>query len=263
MNDRKPYDIFDDLESLFWVLLVLALRIFNFGGNLQPQRFDEEEFPDDPDKSNVSNYKAAILNGVADFRFGCRQLDMVLHSLSDFHEEHNEKRRNAQRYQTQEAYEILSEYEADIEANLNMLLAHFDDVLQEPAVNWSNNAVDFDYPQPVTATRSRKGLFENRRKFILDGEWNNDPRTEGQEEEDEEERETPPVVAHGKGRARKVPLTKHKSGRQDKLNTIPEDIEEDRGRTTRPSSSEASNVRTLPVAGPSSQPAYWLRPRKT
>ena len=31
MNDRKPYDIFDDLESLFWVLLLTLL-------NAQPRK---------------------------------------------------------------------------------------------------------------------------------------------------------------------------------------------------------------------------------
>ena len=48
VNPSRPHDLFDDLESLLWVLLFLAVRRFKYRGDFDMQVFEEaREIPDE------------------------------------------------------------------------------------------------------------------------------------------------------------------------------------------------------------------------
>ena len=216
-------------------MLRLAICLFKFRGNLKASRFDDENFPDDEveDGGNpVMDHKLAILNREANYIFHCTPLNTLLYALNDFHNEHNEKIKEARISQTQEAYDTLSQYEADVEANLHTLLAHFDNVLQDPAADWSLNAVDFAFPTPATMTGLQKGAFEKRKKFLLSCEWNKDSKSAVEHQ--------PPQSTRGKGR--NPPGQKCATNRRVKLNVIPEEIEHHE-RVTRSSTSRQQGTK--------------------
>ena len=222
------------------------MRIFIFTGHLEPKRFDDHKFPDEGAKSNVLDHKLTILNGGTYYHFTCPSLNTLLHGLGEFHNEHNEKMKAVRNSQTREAHELLSQYEADIEANLHRLLAPFDNILQDPAADWSSDKVNFAFPKQVTITHSRKSMLKDRRQALLIAEWNNDPEPQGGAEEGgkgpvgTKDGRSLAKAARGKGRARKAPGNKRGTARRNKLNAIPE--EDDRSHTTRSSGSRGRNT---------------------
>ena len=135
----KPHDIFDDLESLLWVLLFFAVRNFKYQGYFNMQVFKEcREIPDkEAGLATVGgNWKYSWLSN-PETTFECKPLQNFFDSFRHFHNEHYTKFANDDEDQE------LEPYEAEVRSDVYALLSHFDNILNDPNADWTGQEVNY------------------------------------------------------------------------------------------------------------------------
>ncbi|KAK7688398.1 hypothetical protein QCA50_008771 [Cerrena zonata] len=140
-DGRAPHEIFDDLESLLWVILFISVRRFKYEGHFLVGMFDESHRPRVPGKSKERSgglLKSWWLTGDVLTRFNCRPLQTFFVTYRAIHDRRRKKSQLVQESQTQDAKEELERYKAEIQEDLHKLLAFFDDIIDDPSADWSN-----------------------------------------------------------------------------------------------------------------------------
>ncbi|KAK7688395.1 hypothetical protein QCA50_008768 [Cerrena zonata] len=135
----KLHDIFDDLESLLWVLLFFAVRNFKYTGKFNMRVFNEATEVSDTENGRIvlgGDWKLTwLLQEVYKMGFVCKPLQDFFDSYSRLHLDHYWKitfsKRNA------EERKALEDFEAEILRDISQLVSHFDNVLNDPNTDWS------------------------------------------------------------------------------------------------------------------------------
>lgn len=135
----KLHDVFDDIESLLWVLLFFAVQNFKYTGTFSMRVFDEatEAFHTEHGRIVVGGNRKLtwILREAYHMGFECKPLQAFFDSYASFHMEHYLKisfaRGNA------EKKKILDDFEAAILKDISQLVSHFDNILNDPNTDWS------------------------------------------------------------------------------------------------------------------------------
>lgn len=151
-NATKPHNIFDDLESLHWVLLYVAVRCFKFTGRFNSQVFDEFS-------ENVDQASGQIVFGGASknfwltiptMEFKCNPLERFFQGYRLFNLDHRVKSRGAN-------YKATTELE--LQNDIRGLRSLFDDTLTTPETDWN------DFEAEHTLTKQLKAGAEQKRIF--------------------------------------------------------------------------------------------------
>lgn len=140
IQDSKPHDVFDDLQSLLWVLLYFAVCYFKYNGHFNMRVFEETWTVTDEHKGFTSvggAYKQLWLE-MPNNTFECKPLQDFFTSFRTFHLEHHEKWAAAMRREGgEEAKKRLEEYEAEIKKDIYGLASHFNDILDDVNADWT------------------------------------------------------------------------------------------------------------------------------
>ena len=133
----KPHDIFDDLESLLWVLLFYAVRNFRFRGEFDMQLFKEgKQVPNEKlGMASVGGTWKFSWIQCPDIVFECQPLQDFFTSFRSFHNERY--RKLAVATPGQESQNELDAFEAEVHNDVYSLLSHFDDILNDPNTDWT------------------------------------------------------------------------------------------------------------------------------
>ena len=133
----KPHDIFDDLESLLWVMLFYAIRNFKFRGHFDMRLFKEgTQVPDE--KLGVASVGGSLKFSWiqrSEIIFECKPLQDFFTSFRSFHREHYWKRAAAT--PGEESQNELDAFEAKVYNDVYALLSHFDDILGDADADWT------------------------------------------------------------------------------------------------------------------------------
>lgn len=230
MDTTKVHDILDDLQSLYWVILYIAVRYFKFTGEISAAVFDEYSLQLHPVLGLIvcgGQVKRSWLTS-SPLVFECKALSnflkdyLVLHSkyqtVIDDAEEDEEKKLE------------LKLYRDSIEEDVYSLVSYFDAVLDAPETDWNNCAVNGTKSERRSAEEERKLMNSILEKAICKL---NDPIDEADEDSENQDAELKPKegrgskkgTAKGKKRSRKGPGGSSRCRR--KVNAAPEDNTED------------------------------------
>lgn len=145
----KPHDIFDDLESLLWVLLFIAVHCFKYEGRFPMQIFNEAA-----DYVNGDGGRT-IIGGDAKMwwiqrtriTFECKPLQDFFESFRRFRREHLSK--IADSVESEDEKKALEEYEAEIQQDIYGLVSHFDNILNDPNTDWTGQEARGNQPNEI------------------------------------------------------------------------------------------------------------------
>ncbi|KAK7688372.1 hypothetical protein QCA50_008745 [Cerrena zonata] len=152
-NAAKLHDIFDDLESLLWVLLFFAIHNFKYTGDFDKQLFDEvcDVMGENHGRIVQGGYRKLWWLDEPVIVFDCKPLQDFFDSYRNFHQDHLWK--IALSRKDQEEKQALEDYEAEIQKDVYSLVSHFNNVLNNPDTDWSGQeAHDYrstEAPPPV------------------------------------------------------------------------------------------------------------------
>ena len=163
-NPQKTHDIFDDLESLLWTLLYIALHFFTHTGAASiTQMFDEIREDSNTSMGRIrtgGTSKLAWLSrpGVS---FECKPLQKFFTSFREFHRKYQTEWTNAGDDEDDEDFKA---YCAQIMENIHALTSHFDDALE--VSDWSAQQVCANLLKNLTLNEERKLIGQNHRAAI-------------------------------------------------------------------------------------------------
>lgn len=135
----KPHDVIDDIESVLWVLIAVALRRFEYTGDFPMTMFDEEHHPMQGGRTGGILKSFWVGNPPnADFGcFECHPLEQLFTHFRAFHDAHLQKFRDSRKRDgPKDALEALKRCRDEITKNLGSLLTIFDEVLDDPTADW-------------------------------------------------------------------------------------------------------------------------------
>lgn len=135
----KLHDIFDDLESLLWVLLFFAVHNFKYTGKFSMRVFDEATEVSDTENGRIvlgGDWKLTwVLREAYKMGFECKPLQDFFNSYSRFHSNHYWKISHST--DNEKEKKVLEDLEAEISRDIYQLVSHFDDILNDPNTDWS------------------------------------------------------------------------------------------------------------------------------
>lgn len=136
-RNTKPHDIFDDLESLLWVLLFFAIHYFKFDGIFDMGVFDEAVTVADKERgmTSIGGASKLLWLQMPEITFKCKPLQDFFANFRSFHEERHWKRAAA--LDSEDEQKALEEYEAEVQKDVYSLASYFNDVLDDPNVDWT------------------------------------------------------------------------------------------------------------------------------
>ncbi|KAK7688378.1 hypothetical protein QCA50_008751 [Cerrena zonata] len=137
----KHHTIFDDLESLLWTLLFFAVHRFKYTGKFSMQVFDEARQVPDQDGDYMAiggDWKICCLQ-MPEFKFECKPLQKFFDSYLEFHWDRHWKTSLARGNEKNK--KILQDFEAKICSDIYALASHFDNVLNDPDIDWTGQEV--------------------------------------------------------------------------------------------------------------------------
>lgn len=88
------------------------------------------------------NLKKLWLGGDVDEEFLSQPLQRFFSSYRQFHQTRRDMTLKAAQLKTEDSKAALEEYKASILSDLRQLLSYFDDILQDPKMDWTTTAVD-------------------------------------------------------------------------------------------------------------------------
>ncbi|KAI0075718.1 hypothetical protein K474DRAFT_1624160 [Panus rudis PR-1116 ss-1] len=143
---RRVHEIHDDLESLFWVLVFVALRHFKHEGRFDDEIFDQ--YYEDSMTLRGGASKITFLLFGQDGTFLCPALNTLIRDITQFWVD----------YYCLEAEDRTIEYNDmhdDIERNPSTLLAFFDTALASPDDAWVHDEwIPCHYPKSAAGQMS-------------------------------------------------------------------------------------------------------------
>lgn len=167
-NPTKPHDIFDDLESLYWVLLYVAVALFLHEGKLPESLFDE--IYDQPAEfigriSHGGEIKESWLE-TPKISFKSAQLEEVLTNYRSFFDNYENKVAHNEVYKQE-----LDEIRENPQESIEELLSYFDDVLHGDENDWEDSAAIGVPPKPQRPNARSKMIRRSVHHSVTKGLW--------------------------------------------------------------------------------------------
>ena len=143
----KPPDVYDDLESLYWVLLYVAISCFDFNGILPSSLFDEvkEGVIDGIGRVYGGGEKKKKWLGHAGLSFLCNELQNVLTAYRNFFHEYSGLVSSAEENDADK--EELEAFKANFQDHIHVLMNFFDSVLNQSS-DWDDSEAHDAPPRP-------------------------------------------------------------------------------------------------------------------
>ena len=157
----RRHDIFDDLESLLWVLLFLAIRRFKYQGDFDMLVFEEaREIPDEKQGIvSVGGDSKLLWLYRPDITFECKPLQDFFDSFRNFHGERYTKLSLSRAGGA--AGKDFEEFEAAVRNDVYSLLPHFDNILNDPDADWTGQEVDCGSPAQARRNRANEAVRDS------------------------------------------------------------------------------------------------------
>ena len=170
-NVTKPHDIFDDLESLYWVLLYVARQHFTFQGKILPDFFDEHRHDQDTAVGPVSKGGSKKYQWLESptLSFNCNELQDALSLYRTYFSTYTELVAEAQG--SDDKKNELAQLRGDPQKTINTLLSYFNDALEDRRASWDNCRAH-SAPRKHKGTRAEdKAFFESKEAATWNGLW--------------------------------------------------------------------------------------------
>lgn len=154
----KAHDIFDDLESLYWVLLYMGVHYFKYSGKFVSKVFDEVSEDANQTLGKVASGGQAKNSWLVQCHvsFDCAFLEQCLTDFRIFHAEYRGKVGAAA--STAARKRELERFQKKIQSNIYQLIAYFDDALNAPETDWSGQKTCRTEIKRITAKEERKRI---------------------------------------------------------------------------------------------------------
>ena len=184
-DQTKDHDVIDDIESVLWALVFVAIRRFEFTGNFPMGMFDEQY-------ELIWNQRKEYTGGNLKFfwlanppigifgRFECHALEAFFTKLRAFHNIRLQKWRAVRELKTTEARDALERCRDDIKKDLRQVLTFFNDILDDETLDWSGG-------RPITSGGKKtveKEVVEESPEPIAKAEGGNKKRRQEDVDED-------------------------------------------------------------------------------
>ena len=167
----KPHDIFDDLESLYWVLLYVARQRFTFQGEIDADFFDEYRHAQNAIVGPVSKggvKKNRWLDSPT-LSFNCNELQGALMLYRTYFNTYTVLFTDAKN--SDDKKNELAQLRSDPQKAINTLLSYFNDALEDPHASWDNSRAH-GIPCKHKGTRAEdKAFFESKEAATWNGFW--------------------------------------------------------------------------------------------
>ena len=160
----KPHDIFDDLQSLLWVFLYVAVRRFKYDGTFHSRLFDESSMLRDQTHGPVSigGWAKGTWLERPNITFTCKPLEAFFTSYRRFNMRHLHKlEASSDNEKGRREYE---QFEADVKSNLYGLVSHFDTILNDPEADWADQEARGVPKEPLPLPIPQPGAESYRQK---------------------------------------------------------------------------------------------------
>ena len=170
-NVTKPHDIFDDLESLYWVLLYIARQRFTFQGEIDPDFFDEHRHDQNTPIGPVSKggiKKNRWLDSPT-LSFNCSELQDALTLYRKYIRIYTNLLGQAK--VSDDKKNELALLRSDAQKTINTLLSYFNDALEDPYASWDSCRAH-GVPRKNKGTRAEdKAYFVSKERATRNGFW--------------------------------------------------------------------------------------------
>ncbi|KAK7688371.1 hypothetical protein QCA50_008744 [Cerrena zonata] len=170
-NPTKPHDVCDDLESLLWVLLCVALERFEHTGSTSDQIFDEISEQADETLGRVDyggNSKTKWLSS-SRMSFKCKPLASFFQKYRAFHKEYQACL--ALVLESEAGRQKFERYQKDILNNICRLTSYFDDILDDLAVDWSDQESHKNQVSQERLNKKQRHIDKVQARVIQRGNW--------------------------------------------------------------------------------------------
>lgn len=157
-----------------WVIFYVSVRSFNKDTTVIVGFFDESrEIAGGTTGRTLSggDLKLLWLSGLTKHQIHCPPLERFLQSFRAFHKERLDKTVRARDSQEKEAQDDLEAYKTHIQQDIYQLLSHFDNVLQDPVIDWTNYVIDLDHSEPITTVQAQKNILREQERMIKEADW--------------------------------------------------------------------------------------------
>ena len=184
-DQTKDHDVIDDIESVLWAIVFVAIRRFEFTGNFPMGMFDEQY-------ELIWNQRKEYTGGNLKFfwlanppigifgRFECHALEAFFTKLRGFHNIRLQKWRAVRELKTTEARDALERCRDDIKKDLRQVLTFFNDILDDETLDWSGG-------RPITSGEKKtveKEVVEETPEPIAKAQGNKKRQTQDDANED-------------------------------------------------------------------------------
>ena len=170
-NVSKPHDIFDDFESLLWVLLFVAEKHFDYQGNLSSQLFDEVHEDTHPLIGTISSggdKKRAWLRQPSS-SFNCQELEDLLTKYRLFTRKYISIASAAD--DDEDAMPELIDFRDRLEDHIRELFGYIDDILDDENASWENHRAKGAPARPKGPRSKQREIFLSMQKAAGNGLW--------------------------------------------------------------------------------------------
>ncbi|KAK7688402.1 hypothetical protein QCA50_008775 [Cerrena zonata] len=165
MDPTKPHHVLDDIQSLFWVLLFMALQCFEYTGQHNPQVFDEvsERVDEILGKSSSGGTAKASWLVKPSTRFCCEPLERFFRNGRDFHVNYHDKLLLAD--------DELADFLGEVESDIYGLRSHFSTILNDADADWSGPKAVRPMPKRLNDHAEAKLIKLSQLAAIKNGDW--------------------------------------------------------------------------------------------
>ncbi|CAL1717242.1 unnamed protein product [Somion occarium] len=144
-DTEKRHNIFDDVESILWVILFVAVHYFTHEGKFSLEIFNQfETFSEGvTGQKAIGGHRKRAFLSQRNVKFHCRALHSFVIDLAKFHNHYHGLATEALESEGSQ----LADYETLLKNDLQQLLIRFKTILNDESADWSHGlAVEDIYP---------------------------------------------------------------------------------------------------------------------
>lgn len=170
-NVTKPHDIFDDLESLYWVLLYVSRERFPFQGTFSPDLFDEYYYGTNKliGPVSVGGEKKNSWLGCPTLWFDCKELQDLLTLYRSYFRVYANLARKKKF--TDDEKKKLEDFRKDPARSVRELLSYFDEILDNPHASWNKCRARGIPSKPRGRRAEDRAFFKSKEQAVRNGLW--------------------------------------------------------------------------------------------
>ena len=169
----KPPDVYDDLESLYWVILYVAIERFGYRGHLPAALFDEmeEDVRENIGRVHVGGQRKRDWLGRPKLTFLCAELERALSLYRMFFSNYIGLATAPLLNEDEAARKRLEDFKVNLPNHIQQLKQVFDDVLDTDKRDWKQSLAHDAPPRPKGLRAHEMAVHRATEVAMGKGNW--------------------------------------------------------------------------------------------